>query len=153
VALSRPVYWTAKLHTDVVADCGFLLVGTKDPRARARWCSKTVVYPSFRRFQCKVIGHFPRRNASHQTGRITPTSQRLYRGLPSFPFRCYSDPTAHATVCHGVHEWARDDDGDGHREVHGNSCEGAGAALCTYLRAFRGVHKQYLHLYVATYEA
>jgi transposase len=60
---------------------------------------------------------------------------------------------AHATVCHGVHEWARDDDGDGQREVHCNSCEGAGAALRTYLRAFRGVHKQYLHLYVATYEA
>jgi hypothetical protein len=31
--------------------------------------------------------------------------------------------------------------------------EGAGAALRTYLRAFRGVHKQYLYLYVATYEA
>jgi transposase len=61
--------------------------------------------------------------------------------------------TAHATVCHGAHEWARDDDGDGQREVHCNSCEGAGAALRTYLRAFRGVHKQYLHLYVATYEA
>jgi transposase len=57
------------------------------------------------------------------------------------------------TVRHGVHEWARDDDGDGRREVHWNSCEGAGAALRTYLRAFRGVHKQYLHLYVATYEA
>jgi transposase len=56
-------------------------------------------------------------------------------------------------VCHGVREWARDDDGDGQREVHGHSCEGAGAALRTYLRTFRGVHKQYLHLYVATYEA
>jgi hypothetical protein len=31
--------------------------------------------------------------------------------------------------------------------------EGAGTALRTYLRAFQGVHKQYLHLYVATYEA
>ena len=30
---------------------------------------------------------------------------------------------------------------------------GAGAALRTYLCAFRGVHKRYLHLYVATYEA
>jgi hypothetical protein len=29
----------------------------------------------------------------------------------------------------------------------------AGAGLRTYLRAFRGVHKQYLHLYVATDEA
>ena len=61
--------------------------------------------------------------------------------------------TAHATVCHGVREWARDDDGDGRREVPCNTCEGAGAALRTYLRAFRGVHKQYLHLYIATYEA
>jgi transposase-like protein len=59
----------------------------------------------------------------------------------------------HATVCHGVHEWARDDDGDGRREVHCNTCEGAGAALRTYLRVFRGVHKRDLHLYVATYEA
>jgi transposase-like protein len=60
---------------------------------------------------------------------------------------------AHATVRHGICEWARDDDGDGQREVHCNTCEGAGAALRTHLRAFRGVHKQYLHLYVATSEA
>ncbi len=59
----------------------------------------------------------------------------------------------HATVCHGAGEWARDDDGDGTREVHCNTCEGAGAGLRTYLRVFRGVHKAYLHLYVATYEA
>jgi transposase-like protein len=59
----------------------------------------------------------------------------------------------HATVRHGVPEWARDDDGDGQREVHCNTCEGAGAALRTYRRACRGVHKRYLHLYVATYEA
>jgi transposase len=60
---------------------------------------------------------------------------------------------AHATVSHGMREWARDDDHDGIREVHCNTCEGVGTALRTYLRAFRGVHKQYLHLYVATYEA
>ena len=59
----------------------------------------------------------------------------------------------HATVSHGVREWARDDNADGQREVHCNTCEGAGAGLRTHLRAFRGVHKQYLHLYVATYEA
>lgn len=64
----------------------------------------------------------------------------------------------HATVCHGragtgTREWARDDDGDGQREVHCNSCEGGGAALRTYLRSFRGVHKRYLKDYVATYEA
>jgi hypothetical protein len=60
---------------------------------------------------------------------------------------------AHATVCHGTREWARDEDHDGVREVHGHTCEGTGAALRTYLRVFPGVHRQYLHLYVATYEA
>jgi len=55
-------------------------------------------------------------------------------------------------VCHGTPEWARDDDHDSRREVHGNTCEGAGATLRTYLRVFRSVYKQYLHLYVATYE-
>jgi transposase len=59
----------------------------------------------------------------------------------------------HATVRHGGHEWARDDDHDGRREVHGNTCEGAGAGLQTYLRAFHGVHQPYRHLSVATYEA
>jgi transposase-like protein len=58
----------------------------------------------------------------------------------------------HATVNHGQHEWARDDDGDGVRGVHCNSCEGAGAALQTYLRVFRGVHKYFLAEYVATCE-
>ena len=58
----------------------------------------------------------------------------------------------HASVCHSVKEWARDDDGDGVREVHCNSCEGAGTGLRTFLRTFRGVHKYYLADYVATYE-
>jgi transposase len=59
---------------------------------------------------------------------------------------------AHGSVQHGAKEWARDDDGDGKREVHCNSCEGAGTGLRSYLRAFRGVHKYYLTEYVATYE-
>jgi hypothetical protein len=60
----------------------------------------------------------------------------------------------HTTVSHGVHEWARDDDdGDGQREVHDHTCEGAGAARCTSWRAFRDVLKQSLRLYAATDEA
>src|SRR4029434_6897843 len=48
--------------------------------------------------------------------------------------------TKHATVKHGLagtadREWARDDDGDGIREVHCNSCEGAGAGVRTFLRS------------------
>ena len=63
----------------------------------------------------------------------------------------------HAAVRHGRdaagrREWARDGDGDGVREVHCNTCEGAGAGLRTFLRGFRGVHKFYLAEYVACYE-
>jgi transposase len=81
---------------------------------------------------------------------VPPDRRRLYTD----EWQSYrgSHP-GHATVCHGVREWARDDNADGQREVHCNTCEGAGAGLRTNLRAFRGVHKQYLHLYVATYEA
>ena len=64
---------------------------------------------------------------------------------------------SHRTVRHsydeeGRREWARDDDGDGVREVHCNGCEGSGAALRTFLRVFRGVHKEHLAEYVATFE-
>jgi transposase-like protein len=60
----------------------------------------------------------------------------------------------HATVCHapGVREWARDDDGDGVREVHCNTMEGLWAGLRTFLRPFRGVSKWYLGGYVALFE-
>jgi hypothetical protein len=59
---------------------------------------------------------------------------------------------AHGSVKHGAKEWAWDDDGDGVREVHCNSCEGAGAGRRTYLRSVRGVHKRYLADYVAVDE-
>ncbi len=58
----------------------------------------------------------------------------------------------HTTVTHSRNEWARDDDGDGVREVHTNTCEGMWAGLRTFLRAFRGVHKQFLSGYVAIHE-
>jgi transposase len=81
---------------------------------------------------------------------VPPGSTLLY--TDEWPSYRGSHP-AHATVRPGRHEWARDDDGDDRREVHCHACEGAGVALRTYLRGFRGVHEQYLHLYVATYEA
>jgi transposase len=58
----------------------------------------------------------------------------------------------HATVCHSQKEWARDDDGDGVREVHCNTMEGIWTGLRNFLRPFRGVHKKYLALYVAMFE-
>jgi transposase-like protein len=60
----------------------------------------------------------------------------------------------HAAVCHtpGKRVWARDDDGDGIREVHNNTMEGIWTGLRNFLRPFRGVHKKYLSLYVAIFE-
>ena len=56
------------------------------------------------------------------------------------------------TVCHGKNEWARDDDGDGWFETHTNTQEGLWTGLRNFLRPFRGVHKRYLHGYVAIHE-
>jgi len=44
-----------------------------------------------------------------------------------------------STVAHGQKEWARDDDGDGIREVHVNTIEGLWTGLRAFLRPFRGV--------------
>jgi transposase len=70
-----------------------------------------------------------------------------YHGLPVADRR-------HATVNHtpGEREWARDDDGDGVREVHDNTLEGLWAALRTFLRPFRGGSKHYLNQYVAVFQ-
>ncbi len=61
-------------------------------------------------------------------------------------------PRQHLIVCHTAKEWARDDDGDGVREVHTNSCEGMWTTVRNFLRPFRGVHKKYLSQYVAVCE-
>jgi transposase len=55
-------------------------------------------------------------------------------------------------VCHAAGEWARDDDGDGVREVHVNTLEGLWTGLRNFLRMFRGVNKKYLYQYVAIFE-
>jgi transposase len=60
----------------------------------------------------------------------------------------------HQTVCHtpGQREWARDDDGDGIREVHTNTIEGIWTGLRNFLRPFRGVSKSFLDQYSAIFE-
>ena len=70
---------------------------------------------------------------------------RAYQGLPALGQR-------HVTVCHAAGEWARDDDGDGIREVQNNTQEGIWAGLRDLLRTFRGVNKVYLHQYVTIFE-
>lgn len=52
----------------------------------------------------------------------------------------------------GVREWARDDDGDGVREVHINTIEGLWTGVRNFLRPFRGVSKWFLSGYMAVFE-
>jgi transposase len=54
---------------------------------------------------------------------------------------------ARSSVCHAAREWARDDDGDGVREVHVNTLEGLWTGLRNFLRPFRGVNKKYIYQY------
>jgi transposase-like protein len=56
------------------------------------------------------------------------------------------------SVNHSEGEWARDEDGDGLKEVHSNTIEGIWTGLRNFLRRFRGVHKKYLAQYVAIFE-
>lgn len=58
----------------------------------------------------------------------------------------------HSTVNHGVYEWARDDDGDGIREVHINTCEGMWTDVRTFLRPFKGINKRFFSGYIAMAE-
>jgi transposase-like protein len=73
-------------------------------------------------------------------------------------WRAYSALTqndrAHVTVCHSPdrREWARDDDGDGIREVHSNTIEGLWTGLRNFLRPFRGVSKKYLNQYCKVHQ-
>ncbi|OWY64564.1 hypothetical protein B7486_46685 [cyanobacterium TDX16] len=58
---------------------------------------------------------------------------------------------SHATVCHSQREWARDDNGDGIREVHVNTTEGMWTDLRNFLRPFKGIHKERLNGYIAIF--
>ncbi len=82
---------------------------------------------------------------------ITPASQiytdeyAIYNALPEWGY-------AHKTVCHGVGEYARDDDGDGFCEVHVNTMEGFWSLLRSWLRPHRGISQEKLPLYLGFFE-
>ena len=85
------------------------------------------------------------RRASWPMTTVNTDEWRGYGGLPAMG-------RARATVCHADHEWARDDDLDGIREVHVNTLEGLWTGMRNFLRMFRGVSKKYLYQYVAMFE-
>jgi transposase len=77
--------------------------------------------------------------------RVNTDEWSSYRHLPEMG-------RGHVTVCQVAGEWARDDDGDGVREVHNNTLEGLWTGLRNFLRRFRGVNKGYLYPYVAIFQ-
>jgi transposase len=58
----------------------------------------------------------------------------------------------HAAVSYGDKEWARDDDGDGIREVHVNMAEDMWTDVRNFLRPLKGVYKKNQHGYISVYE-
>ncbi len=99
-----------------------------------------------------VVGHSDRLTleglvqATTVAGAVLNTDEwRAYNRVPELG-------RGHVTVNHGAGEWARDDDGDGVREVHVNTMEGTWTGLRNFLRPFRGVSKWYLAGYVAIFE-
>jgi transposase-like protein len=58
----------------------------------------------------------------------------------------------HKSVCHGVGEYARDEDGDGFHEVHVNTMEGFWSLLRSWLRPHRGISQEKLPLYLGFFE-
>ena len=85
------------------------------------------------------------RRATWPTAVVNTDEWGGYNGLPAAG-------RSRTTVCHAEHEWVRDDDGDGVREVHVNTLEGLWAGMRNFLRPFRGVNKEYLYQYVAMFE-
>ena len=82
--------------------------------------------------QCRL------RVCQHTDGK---TLQKHVHGYTQKDTTCYTDEWQgdnsikrdHHTVCHGQKEWARDEDGDGIREVHTNTpqaCERRCAIFC-----------------------
>jgi transposase-like protein len=73
--------------------------------------------------------------------RVHTDEYASYARLPAWGYR-------HATVCHARGEYARDEDGDGVREVHVNTMEGTWSLLRSWLRPHRGVSQEKLPLYL-----
>jgi len=59
---------------------------------------------------------------------------------------------SHQTVCHSHGEYARDEDGDGHYEVHVNTIEGVWSLLRSWLRPHRGISQEHLPAYVGFFQ-
>ena len=69
----------------------------------------------------------------------------IYDRLPAWGYE-------HKTVCHAQSEYARDEDGDGHCEVHVNTIEGFWSLLRSWLRPHRGISQEKLPIYLSFFQ-
>ena len=74
-----------------------------------------------------------------QGARVHTDEYKVYARLPAWGYR-------HVTVCHGRGEYARDEDGDGFREIHVDTMEGTWSLLRSWLRPHRGISQDKLPL-------
>ena len=100
----------------------------------------------------EVVEHSDRATLEDGLDRATLEGAKVYTDEWKGYGRLAEMRRGHATVSHAAGEWARDDDGDGIREVHDNTLEGIWTGLRNYLRPFRGVSKYYLAQYVAIFQ-
>lgn len=101
-----------------------------------------------------VIEHADRRTLEDLVQRLTAPGTMLYTDEWQAYIHVPELGRGLGQVCHapGQREWARDDDGDGIREVHNNTLEGIWTGLRNFLRIFRGVGKRFLGQYVAMFQ-
>jgi transposase len=69
----------------------------------------------------------------------------IYNRLTEWGYR-------HKSVCHADGEYARDEDGDGHCEIHVNTLEGFWSLLRSWLRPHRGISQEKLPLYLGFFQ-
>jgi transposase-like protein len=100
----------------------------------------------------EVIGNSDRETLEDGVDRATLEGATVYTDEWRAYGRLPEMRRGHATVSHAEREWARDDDGDGVREVHDNTLEGIWTGLRNFLRTFRGVSKHFLAQYVAIFQ-
>lgn len=92
----------------------------------------------------KTIG--PLIKATITAGTLVNTDEYdIYARLEQWGYR-------HQAVCHGLGEYARDDDGDGFHEVRVNTMEGLWSLLRSWLRPHRGISQDKLPLYLGFFE-
>lgn len=104
------------------------------------------------RLHLEVLSNADRASTERLVGTATTRETTLYTDESHAYQWVGGSGRGHGTVCHSAGEYARDDDGDGVREVHNNTNEGIWTGLRNFLRPFRGVSKWYLDQYAAMFQ-